>query len=157
DTDAVTRQHIVTISLIVGPGSDFVVSAGPIGVLVVPGSSDTTTVTTAVSALFNSAVSFSVTGLPQGVTASFSPATIPAPGGGNSILTFTASSAATPGTANATVTASGGGSIHTATVSLTVRAGSTLVYTFPAATTVSSVRVVTKGAPAVDYRTAPGT
>jgi len=47
------------------------------------GGSKTTTVSTTVSGGFNSAVSLSATGLPAGVTASFSPTSIAAPGSGS--------------------------------------------------------------------------
>jgi hypothetical protein len=66
--------------------------------------------------------SLSASGLPTGVTASFNPASIAAPGSGSSTLTLSAASTATTGTANVTVTASGGGVTHTATVALTVTA-----------------------------------
>ena len=55
------------------------------------------TVTTAVSGGFNTAISLSASGLPAGVTASFSPASIAAPGSGSSTLTFTASLDRHPG------------------------------------------------------------
>src|SRR5262249_50418258 len=101
---------------------DFAVSASPSSVSVVQGSSATSTVSTTVSGGFNAAVSLSASGLPSGVTASFNPASIAAPGSGSSTLTFSASSTASTGTSNVTVTATGGGITHTATVALTVTA-----------------------------------
>jgi len=104
---------------------DFTVSAAPASLSVTQGSSGTTTISTTVSGGFNSAVSLSVSGLPTGVSASFSPASIAAPGSGNSTLTFTASSTATTGTTSVTLTASGGSVTHTTIVALTVNTTAT--------------------------------
>ncbi|HMF90248.1 MAG TPA: hypothetical protein VKL40_06370 [Candidatus Angelobacter sp.] len=98
----------------------FSLSASPTTVSVAQGGTKTTTISTTVSGGFNSAISLSATGLPAGVTAAFSPASIAAPGSGSSTLTFTASSTATIGSSTVTITASGGGISHTATVSLSV-------------------------------------
>ena len=84
-----------------------------------PGSS---TITTAVSGGFSSAIALAASGLPTGVTASFSPASIAAPGSGTSKLTLTVASTAAAGTSTITITGTGGGITHTATVSLTVTA-----------------------------------
>src|SRR5262245_7312198 len=100
----------------------FSLSASPTTVSVAQGGTKTTTISTTVSGGFNSAISLSATGLPAGVTAAFSPASIAAPGSGSSTLTFTASSTATIGSSTVTITASGGGISHTATVSLSVTA-----------------------------------
>src|SRR4029077_13999492 len=110
------------LDVVFNPGAspDFTLSAAPTSLSVTQGSSGATTISTSVSGGFNSAVSLSVSGMPAGVTASFSPASIAAPGSGNSNLTFMASSSATTGTSNVTVTASGGGVTHTTTVALTV-------------------------------------
>jgi len=113
------------LDIIFNPGTqspDFVLSASPTSVSVAQGNSSSTTISTAIVGGFNSAVSLSASGLPTGVTASFSPASITAPGNGNSILTFSASSTAATGTTNVTVTATGGGITHTTTVAVTVTA-----------------------------------
>jgi hypothetical protein len=103
---------------------DFAVTASPTSVSIAQGSSGSSTVSTSVSGGFNSAISLSASGLPGGVTASFSPTSIAAPGSGNSTVTFTASATATTGTATVTITATGGGVTHTTTVSLTITATS---------------------------------
>ncbi len=112
--------------------ADFTLSASPTSLSVNQGSSGSTTISTTVSGGFNSAVSLSVSGLPSGVTASFSPASLAAPGSGSSTLTFTASSTATAGTTNVTVTATGGGVTHTATVALTIVSTATPSFTVSA-------------------------
>src|ERR1051326_5981799 len=59
------------------------------------GGSATATMTSTLSGAFNSSVALSATGLPVGATATFTPSTIGAPGGGTSALTI-ATSASTP-------------------------------------------------------------
>jgi hypothetical protein len=111
------------LDVIFNPGTqtpDFALSASPTTVSVAQGGTKTTTISTTVSGGFNSAVSLSASGLPSGVTAAFSPASIAAPGSGSSTLTFTASSTAATGTFNVTINASGGGTSHSTTVALTV-------------------------------------
>jgi hypothetical protein len=73
------------------------------------GSSGTLTSTSAPLTGFNANVAFWVTGMPSGVTYSFSPATINAPGAGNSTLTLHAASSTIPGKYTLTLNAMGGG------------------------------------------------
>jgi pseudomonalisin len=69
---------------------------------------------------FSSAIALSVSGLPKGVTAAFSPTSIASPGNGSSTLTLTAGTGATAGTAAVTVTATGSGATKTLVLALTV-------------------------------------
>jgi hypothetical protein len=134
------------LDVIFNPGNptpNFALSASPTTVSVAQGSTKTTSVSTTVSGGFNSAISLSATGLPAGVTASFSPASIAAPGSGSSTLTFTASSTATTGTSAVTINASGGGVSHSTTVSLTVSSTATPDYTLSASP--ASVSVARSG------------
>src|SRR5262245_59120950 len=111
------------LDIVFNPGTqtpDFSLSASPTTVSVAQGGTRTTTISTTVSGGFNSAISLSASGLPSGVTAGFSPASIASPGTGSSTLTFTASSTATVGTSTVTITATGGGVTHTSTCSLSV-------------------------------------
>ncbi|HXZ79600.1 MAG TPA: discoidin domain-containing protein [Terriglobales bacterium] len=118
-TGSASAQYTVSN---ISPG-DFTVGANPGSVTVLQNSSGSTTISTSLSGGFNAAVSLSVTSaLPTGVTASFNPGAIAAPGGGSSTLTFNAAPGATTGPVNVTVSASGGGITHTVTVSLTVTA-----------------------------------
>ena len=102
--------------------ADFSLSASPMSLSVAQGGTGNVTLTSSLSGSFSSAVSFSASGLPSGVTASFSPATISAPGSGSTTLTLTVSSTAATSSAPITITATGGGKTHTANVSLTVTA-----------------------------------
>jgi len=123
------------LDIIFNPGTptpDFSLSVSPASLSVAQGGSGNGTISTSVSGGFNSALSLSVSGLPSGVTASFNPTSIAAPGSGNSTLTFSASSTATTGSSIVTVTASGGGVTHTATITLTVTAAATPDFTLSA-------------------------
>jgi len=105
-----------------GGSPSFTVSATPASLSVVQGTQGSSTITTAISGGFNSAISLTATGAPSGTTVSFNPSTIPAPGSGNSTMTMTVGSSTPVGTYPITVTASGGGIRQTTTVSLTVTA-----------------------------------
>src|SRR5262249_5665140 len=110
------------LNIVFNPGStaDFSLSTSPTSLSVTQGSSGSTSVSTAAAGGFNSSITLSASGLPAGVTASFSPTSIAAPGNGSSTLTFSAGSTAATGTTNVTVTATGGGTTHTTTVALTI-------------------------------------
>ena len=100
----------------------FSISASPASVSVVQGSNGSSTITTAVSGGFDSAVALSTSGQPAGVTVSFSPSSIAAPGSGTSTMTITVASTTTTGTYPITVTGTGGSVTQTTTVTLTVTA-----------------------------------
>jgi len=119
----------------------FTLVAAPTAVSVTVGGSSSSTITTAVSGGFSSAVALTASGQPTGVTVSFSPASIAAPGSGTSTVTFAVASTTATGTYAITVTGSGGGITHTATVSLTVSATATPAFTLVAAPTAVSVTV----------------
>jgi subtilase family serine protease len=101
----------------------FTISASPTAVSVAAGSNGTSTITTAVSGGFNSAIALTASGAPTGVTVGFNPTSIAAPGSGTSTVTFTVASTTTAGTYSITITGTGGGLTQTATVSLTVTSG----------------------------------
>jgi subtilase family serine protease len=98
----------------------FTVSVSPTSGSLDQGRSGYVVVTTAVSGGFSSAISLSATGLPSGVTGSFSPNPIKAPGSGTSDFTLTVSRTAPTGTHTITITATGGGLTHTTTLSFEV-------------------------------------
>ena len=101
---------------------DFSLSASPSSLTVTQGSSGSSTITVSSLNGFNAATTLSASGLPSGVTASFSanPVTPPANGTATSTLTLTASSTANTGTATVTITATSGSTTHTTTLTLTV-------------------------------------
>ncbi|ADD43932.1 metallophosphoesterase [Stackebrandtia nassauensis] len=102
---------------------DFGVTANPSALSLPQGTSAETTATVASSGGFGSAVALSASGLPSGVTAAFSPATVtpPANGQATSRLTFTAASTAAIGSHTVTVTAKSGDTSRTFAVTVTVR------------------------------------
>ncbi|HEV3036594.1 MAG TPA: xyloglucanase [Candidatus Angelobacter sp.] len=114
--------HTVTISLTVvaPPPPSFSLTASPSSVSINQGATATSVITVTSSGGFAGSVTLSASGLPSGVTASFSPASTT----GASTVTFTASATATVGAATAvTITGTSGALARSATVSLTVSAG----------------------------------
>jgi len=111
---------------------NFTIAGSPTSVSVVQGSSGTSAITTGVLSGFDSAIALSATGQPAGVSVTFSPTSIAAPGSGSSTMTMAVASAATAGTYPITVTGTGGGVTHTATVSLTVTAAASADFTITA-------------------------
>ncbi len=98
----------------------FTITVSPSSGSLNQGQSGYATVTTAVSGGFNSAVTLSATGLPSGVTGSFSPNPIAAPGSGTTHFTLTVSKSAKTGTYPITITGTGGGITHTTTLTFEV-------------------------------------
>jgi subtilisin-like proprotein convertase family protein len=98
--------------------NDFSISINPTSASVNAGSSVTYTVNTAVLSGTAETINLSVTGLPAGVTGSFSPASVTA--GGSSTLTLTAAATAGAGTTSFTVKGTATSATHTASASVTV-------------------------------------
>jgi hypothetical protein len=107
----------VTI-LVTGSTADFSVSATPVTRTIAPGGSTSYTVNVSPLNGFNGTVSFNVSGLPTGPTATFSPTTVS--GGGATTLTVTSVSSTTPGSYSLIVTASSGSLNHTSSVTLLI-------------------------------------
>jgi len=97
----------------------FTLTAAP-AVTVQAGQDVSDSLTVAVSGGFNWPVTFSVSGMPAGVTATFSQTTLAAPGAGTSLLQFASNFTAPAGSYTVTVTATGGGVSQSKTVSLTI-------------------------------------
>src|SRR5262245_16000486 len=115
----------------------FSISASPSSVAVTRGTAASTTIAIARVNGFTGAVTFSASGLPAGVTASFNPSST---AGASTALTFSAAATATLGAATVTVTATGGGLTQTTGVALTVNPAATpdfAVSASPAAVTVA--------------------
>jgi fibronectin type 3 domain-containing protein len=100
------------------PAPDFNLSANPGSLTVNGGSSGTSTITVTPLNGLNGVYTLSASGLPSGVTATFSPN----PTVGTSVMTLTADSTVTAGTSNVTVTATSGLLSHSTSIALTLTA-----------------------------------
>jgi alpha-mannosidase len=96
--------------------SDFTLSASSISVSVPQGRSASTRVIVMPRGSFSGMANLVVSGLPAGVTASFSPSST----AGSSMMTLSASSSAAPATANITITGTSGNITHSVTGTVTV-------------------------------------
>ena len=99
------------------PPADFSLSAQSNSPSVVQGASATDTITISPMNGFSGAVTFSASGLPTGVTASFA-----ASNATDTVMTLNASASAAVGTSNITVTGTSGALTHSLPLSLTVTA-----------------------------------
>jgi hypothetical protein len=102
---------------------NFSISASPTALTIVQGGSGPSTITTTLSGDFNSSIALSASGLPSGAAASFTAASIAAPGAGSSTLTISVGAATPVGTYNVSVSGTGGGQTHSVTINLTVASG----------------------------------
>ncbi len=105
---------------VTAPAGSFGLVASPASVSVAQGANGTSAITTTVSGGFNSAIALSASGQPAGVTVSFNPASIAAPGSGTSTMTMVVASTAAAGSYTITVTGTGTSTTHTSTVTLIV-------------------------------------
>ena len=90
-------------------------------VILLAGANTTVPVTSTVSGGLSAPVSLSLSGLPTGVTSTFTPSTIAAPGSGASTLKFTATAAAVAGSYAVIAKATGGGLTSTLPITLTIQ------------------------------------
>jgi hypothetical protein len=100
--------------------ANFYLTASPASVSVAQGSKGTATIAATGTGGFNSQISLAATGQPTGVTVTFSPASIAAPGSGTSTMSIAVASTTARGSYTITVTGTGGGATRTATVALDV-------------------------------------
>ena len=121
----------------------FTISASPTSLSVLQGNSGNSTITTAVSGGFNSPITLTASGLPNGVTVKFNPPTIT--GTGSSTANFTVASTTATGTYPITITGTSGTLTQTTTVSLTVT--SPIPPSFTVSASASSITIA-RGAPA---------
>lgn len=124
DDSLPTTFFVDDISVTTCSGPDFGVAVSPASKTVQRGTSGSVTVTVSSTGGYSSSTSLSISGLPAGVTAAFSPNPVTPPAGGSttSTLTLTASGTATLGTFSLTVTGSDGAKTRSATLGLTVSA-----------------------------------
>ncbi|WP_165371519.1 pre-peptidase C-terminal domain-containing protein [Pseudolysobacter antarcticus] len=104
---------------------DFTLSDAPGSASVTQGASATSTISVTDSGGFTGSVALTASGLPSGVTASFSPASTTS----TSTLTLTASATATTGPATVTITGTSGSLSHTTSLALTVNGSPTPNFT----------------------------
>src|SRR5271155_4808962 len=114
--------HAATVSLtITAPvAGGFAISVSPTSGSLRQGQSGDAVVTTSVTGTFSSAIALTASGQPTGVTVSFSPSSIAAPGSGTSEMLLTVSRTAKTGMYPITITGTGGGVTHTTTFTLQV-------------------------------------
>jgi subtilase family serine protease len=114
--------HAATVSLTVTSPTtgSFTISVSPTSGYLEQGRSGYAVVTTAISGGFDSAIALSATGEPTGVTISFTPASIAAPGSGSSDMLLTVSRTAPVGTYPITITGTGAGVTHTTVLTFEV-------------------------------------
>ncbi|MFI5638763.1 M28 family peptidase [Streptomyces goshikiensis] len=119
-----------------GQNDDFSMALNPASGTVQQGASVTTTVATSTTTGSAQQLTLTATGLPAGVTASFSPATVQS--GQSSTLTLSASSSAAPGPSTVTVKGQGPSLAHTVDYALSV--GGTTTPTDPPDIAVANVQ-----------------
>jgi hypothetical protein len=111
----VTKTAVLTLLI---PGTTL--KANSSALTLKRGSTATAQLTSAMLGGFTSAVTFSVQGLPAGVSAVFTPATLPTPGNGTIALKFSATTAASLGSATVTIQGAAGSVTRTLALSLSV-------------------------------------
>ncbi|HEY1732251.1 MAG TPA: MBG domain-containing protein, partial [Terriglobales bacterium] len=102
----ITSTFALTVTVLPAPAFTFTASSSSLALL--PGTTASVTLTSEGNSTFNSALSFRASGLPSGLTASFAPATLAAPGTGSSTFTIAAASTVAPGNYSTTITATAG-------------------------------------------------
>src|SRR6204780_1661738 len=121
------------------PTPNFSISASPSSVSVVQGSNGSSTITTAVVDGFDAAIALTASGQPTGVTVTFNPTSIAAPGSGSSAMSMAVASTTATGTYTITITGTGGGITQKTTVALTVTAAAGADFSISASPTAISV------------------
>jgi hypothetical protein len=120
--------------------TDFSVSATPSSQTVLAGGTATYTASAAAAFGFNGTVTFGVTGLPAGTTASFNPASVT--GSGSTSLTVSTSGSTPAGSYALTITGTSGSLRHSVNVTLVVGADFTISAT-PASFTIAKGAIAT--------------
>jgi kumamolisin len=114
-----TEKTTVSLTVAAAVSGSFSVSVSPTSGYLDQGQSGYAVVTVTASGGFDSAVTLSATGVPSGVTSSFSPTSIT--GSGSSDFTLTVSRSAPIGTYPITITGTSGTTTHSTTLTFSVR------------------------------------
>jgi len=112
--------HSQTFTLTVNAAPDFTISATPGSQTITAGLNASYTVSTTAANSFNGSIALSLTGLPSGATANFSPTAIS--GAGSATLTVTTTTATPAGSYPLTITGTSGSLTHNTTATLVVSA-----------------------------------
>jgi uncharacterized membrane protein len=112
-----TLTHSTSVTLIIST-PDFSLTAAPSSQTINQGSPTSYTVTLNPISGYSGTVTFSASGMPAGVTASFSPVNLT--GSGSTVLNIATSFSTTPGTYPLTITGTDGTLTHTTSVSLVI-------------------------------------
>ena len=102
--------------LTVTAAADFALAASPNSLTIVLGNQGSSTITTTISGGFNSAITLSASGVPNGTTVSFGPNPIGAPGSGTSAMTISVGGNTAVGIYPITVTGNGGSAEKNTTI-----------------------------------------
>jgi len=113
---SLTATSTIALTVIGAISESFSLTSSPPNLSIAAGSSGTVAITPTESACFARSITLSASGLPSGVTATFSPN----PTTGSSSMTVKASSSAATGTYNVTITGTSGTLTASTTVALTV-------------------------------------
>jgi hypothetical protein len=105
--------------------STFALSSSPQSLTINQDTSGSAVITSTLSGPFNASVALSASGLPSGATATFSPASISAPGSGSATMTIAVGPSTPLGTYNVVINGTGSGQTHSTTFNLTVGNGDT--------------------------------
>jgi hypothetical protein len=111
----------LTTPTVTSTPTPFTISVSPDSEILELGKKGRAVVTLQAAAGFSSRIALSAVGQPTGVTVSFSPASIAAPGSGTSTITFTVGKHVATGAYPITIEGMGGGMAHTVTLNFTVR------------------------------------
>ena len=114
-------HNTAAVTLTVAAATRYTISASPASVSITQGASGSSTITVTPLSGFTASVTLSVSGLPSGVTAAFSPASTTSTAH-TSTLSFKAAANATPGSSTVTVTGTSGTMSSKATIMLTIAA-----------------------------------
>jgi subtilase family serine protease len=115
-----TETTTVSLTVTTASSGNFTISVSPSSGYLFSGQSGYAVVTTSVSGGFDSAITFSATGVPSGVTYSFSPSSVAAPGSGSVDFNLSVPRSQRSGTYTITITGTGGGTSHSTTLTLSI-------------------------------------
>ena len=143
---ALQKTSILTLTI----APPFSVAPSASSISLAHGTSGVVTISTAANTGFSGAIALAAKP-PAGITATFSPATIAAPGSGKSQLTIAVAAATAAGTYTIPITATNGSMVETTSLSVVVTAPAT----FALKTTPSTVSIVQGGAGSTVLSIAP--